>query len=226
MSDAGDGLPVVDPPDADPDTRDGGDGTGEGDRRPRVAAVLLAAGTGSRFEGGNKLLADVDGEAVVVRAARALLAAGLPTVAVLGHEADRVGAALTGVDHGGRLALAGNPDYRSGQASSVRAGLRAVRDVDAAAFALGDMPRVRPDSVRALVRAYRDGAGDALAAAHRSRRGNPVLFDRRHFPALAAVEGDRGGREVLLSGDRSALVETGDPGVVRDVDTVEDVERL
>jgi molybdenum cofactor cytidylyltransferase len=86
------------------------------------------------------------------------------------------------------------------------------------------MPRVDPDSVCALVRAYRGGAGDALAAAHGGRRGNPVLFDACHFPALASVEGDRGGREVLLSGERSALVETGDPGVRRDVDTTDDLD--
>jgi molybdenum cofactor cytidylyltransferase len=49
------------------------------------------------------------------------------------------------------------------------------------------------------------------------------LFDRSHFDALADVSGDRGGREILRSGEGVALVETGDPGVRRDVDTRADL---
>jgi molybdenum cofactor cytidylyltransferase len=218
MSDGGsDGLPVVDPDHVDvPADRDA----------PTVAGVLLAAGTGSRFRSGNKLLATVDGEPVVARAARSMLSALPAVVAVVGHDADRVGAVLSAVDDGGRLAVVGNPDYREGQATSVRAGVRAAGDADAVVIALGDMPRVTPETVGALVRAYRGGAGTALAAAFEGRRGNPVLFDAEHFAALTAVDGDTGGRAVLLSGDRSALVETGDPGVCRDVDTVDDLDRV
>jgi molybdenum cofactor cytidylyltransferase len=51
-----------------------------------------------------------------------------------------------------------------------------------------------------------------------------VLFDERHFEALEDVSGDAGGRELLLDGDRAAIVETGDPGVVRDVDTEADLD--
>ena len=91
-------------------------------------------------------------------------------------------------------------------------------------FALGDMPDVVPSSVDALIDAYGAGAGDALAAAHEGERGNPVLFDARHFDDLADVDGDVGGREILLDGDASALVETGDPGVVRDVDVPGDLD--
>lgn len=211
-------LPVY-----DPDAGSGLAGRADTPDDPTVAGVVLAAGLGTRFGEDNKLLATDRGEPIVARAARTLLDADLPVLAVVGHEADRVAGALAGVDHGGRLALVGNPDYRAGQATSVAAGVRAACGADAVTFALGDMPRVDPASVRRLVDAYCAGAGDALAAAHGGRRGNPVLFDRRHFPALVSLSGDRGGRRILLDGDRSALVETGDRGVLRDVDTVEDL---
>lgn len=190
----------------------------------RVAGVLLAAGTSSRFGEANKLLAALDGEPVVRHAARTLLdpAAGLDrVVAVVGHEADRVRAALPD-----GLAVVENPNYERGQATSVQAGVEAVREADAAVFALGDLPRVRPETVGLLVRAFRAGLGDPLAAACEGRRGNPVLFGARHFDALADVAGDTGGRRILLESDDAALVETGDPGVLRDVDTPEDLERL
>lgn len=210
-------LPVVDPPGQEA-ARAAGEGGGDRDA-PRVAGVLLAAGTSTRFGERNKLLADAGGAPVVRRAAEALLASGVESVVVvLGHEADRVREALAGLD----AAFVENPDYRDGQATSVRAGVEAVRGrADAAVFALGDMPFVDPGSVDALLSAYRAGAGDALAAACGGERGNPVLFDARFFDDLADVSGDTGGRRILLS--EGALVETGDPGVRRDVDEPSDL---
>lgn len=216
MSDPAPGdLPVVGP--AEGDEPDAGS--------PTVAGVLLAAGTGSRFGDANKLLATLDGEPLVRHAARTLVAAGLdPLVAVLGHDADRVATALDGLP----FRIVRNDAYRQGQATSVRIGVEALAndDVDAAVFALGDMPCVDAESVRALVETYGRTEWTALAAAFEGERGNPVLFDRRHFAALAGVSGDRGGRAILREGDASALVETGDPGVRRDVDTPADLADL
>ena len=190
---------------------------GEPIRGGPVVGVLLAAGASERFGGRNKLLAEVEGEPLVRRAARTLTGSRLDgVVAVLGHEADRVGAALEGLD----LETVANPDFERGQATSLGVGTRAAREAGAAAacYALGDMPWVDPASVDALVAAYLADAGDPLAAAFEGRRGNPTLFDARHFGALEDVEGDLGGREILLADDLARLVETGDPGVVRDVD--------
>lgn len=205
-------LPVVEPPDA-----------GDGDAR--VWGVLLAAGTSSRYGDRNKLLAPLDGDPLVVHAARTLVGSGVAGVTVVvGHEADRVRAALAGLD----VEIRENEAHERGQSTSVREAVAAARDHDADAVlvALGDMPRVSPRTVDRLVAAYAAGEGAALAAAHGGRRGNPVLFDARFFDALADVEGDTGGREVLLDAGDAALVETGDPGVVRDVDRPTDFDDL
>jgi molybdenum cofactor cytidylyltransferase len=204
-------LPVVEPP-----------ATRTGDAT--VSGVLLAAGTSSRYGDENKLLADVDGEPMVRRSASALLDAALDeVVVVVGHEGNRVRDALAGL----AVRFVENPEYESGQASSVRTAVRALRerdrDADAAVFALGDMPFVAPESVRALVAAYEAREGSALAAGYEGARGNPVLFDADHFPALAGRDGDVGGKQVLLSADDAAVVETGDPGVRRDVDRRDDL---
>jgi molybdenum cofactor cytidylyltransferase len=198
--------------------------TGDGPTsRPAVAGVLLAAGRSERFGAANKLLADLDGEPLVRHAAVTLTAAPLDrVVAVVGHEADRVRTALSDLP----LSVVDNPDHAEGQSTSVRAGVQAVRGADALVFALGDMPRVDPETVALLVDAYRAGLGDPLAAAHEGRRGNPVLFGARHFEALADVAGDTGGRRLLTTHEDAALVGTGDPGVRQDVDTPAALERL
>lgn len=192
-----------------------------------VAGVLLAAGESSRFGEDNKLLVEVDGSPVVRRAATTLLDAGLGTVlVVIGHEAEAVRGALSGLD----CAFVENPDHEEGQATSVAAGVESLLEgpvvPDAAVFALGDMPAVTPETVRRLVGAYRSGLGNALAAAFEGRRGNPVLFDAEFLPALGAVDGDRGARDILLSSERAALVETGDPGVLADVDEPADLAKV
>lgn len=205
-----DDLPLIDPAEIGSQVRDG-----------PVHGVLLAAGDSQRYGDRNKLLVEVDGVPMVRRAARTLTESSAESVfAVVGYEADAVAAALDGLG----VDIVENPAYEAGQATSLRAGTRAAREAGAAAvcYALGDMPWVQPATVDTLIDAYLADSGDPLAAAYEGTRGNPTLFDARHFEELEAVDGDRGGREILLADDRGALVATGDPGVRRDVDTPDD----
>ena len=195
----------------------------EDDSAPTVVGVLLAAGSSTRFGAANKLLASVNGEPLVRRTARALRAAGLPSIAVLGHESEAVREALDGLDCG----FVENEAHERGLSTSVRVGVDAAaeRGADAVVFLPGDMPAVTSETIDLLVDAYRAGLTDAVAASYRGQRGNPVLFDRQYFDALRSVAGDTGGRGILLDSDRGALVETDDPGVVTDIDTRSDLER-
>ena len=182
----------------------------------QVAGVLLAAGTSTRFGDDNKLLATLDGDSLVRHAARTLLDASVaPVVVVVGHEADRVRDALAGLD----VRVVANDAYVEGQSTSVQVGIGALdATVDAAVVALGDMPFVDSETVETLVSAYEAGVGDAVAASHDGQRGNPVLFDRRFFADLTTVEGDIGGRQLLLERDGTACVAVADSGVRRDID--------
>lgn len=197
-------LPAVDPP---------AHSAAESDSR--IAGCLLAAGTSSRFGDANKLLIEVDGEPIVHRAARSLVDSTLdPVVVVLGHDADRVRDALADLP----VSLVVNPDYAAGQSTSVSAGVEAVAEepVDAVLIALGDMPDVSTETIDTLVASYDAGVGDVLAAAYEGQRGNPALFDAAYFDELRDLSGDVGARSILL--EAGTCVETGDPGVLRDVD--------
>ncbi|MFB1064621.1 NTP transferase domain-containing protein [Natrinema sp. H-ect4] len=189
-----------------------------------VVGVVLAAGTGSRFEDGNKLLARLEDEPIVSHAARTLATSPLEhTIGIVGHDADRVRPVVaTFVDD-----TIDNGDYDRGQSRSVRLGARAARDADADAvlFLPGDMPCVDPATVRAVVDGYRDGNEGIVAPTDGDRRGNPVLFDARHFDPLTAVSGDIGGRALFESAD-VRLVPVDDSGIAIDVDTVADLRRL
>jgi molybdenum cofactor cytidylyltransferase len=190
-----------------------------------VVGVVLAAGTSSRYGDENKLLTEWAGAPIVQHATATIERSSVDTtVVVVGHDAENVRKAVDGTAD----AVVRNERYADGQDTSVERGVAAARNrrADAVLFALGDMPRVVVESVDRLVTAYRHGVDDALAVAHDGERGNPVLFDAIHFPTLSNVTGDVGGRRILLRNDDSALVETGDPGVLLDVDNPQDLEKL
>lgn len=189
-----------------------------------IGGVVLAAGTSTRFETGNKLLTPVDGTPIVRQVATTACEAALDdVVAVTGHEADAVAAALDGLP----LSTLHNEEYADGQSTSVRCGIAYARDADwdAAAFLLGDMPFVRSETVTQLCSEYRGGAGSIVVPRYEGKRGNPVLFGEQHFGTLADISGDRGGRELIMEHDDTQFVETDDPGVLQDIDSEADLHK-
>jgi molybdenum cofactor cytidylyltransferase len=142
---------------------------------PKVAALLLAAGLSERMGTGNKLLAEIGGEAMVRRAARLLLVCGLDLWVVTGHEREKIEAALEGLE----ARLVYNPAYRDGQQTSVHAGLAAIsaEDYHAVLVALADQPGLERADIDALLEAYRQSAQDKfLVPWFDGRRGNPVVI--------------------------------------------------
>ena len=186
-----------------------------------IVGVVLAAGTGSRFGPGEKLRATLDGRPLVAHAVDTLLDTSLDrVVGVVRSDAVEVGELFNSFGVG----TVRNPDFEAGQSTSVARGVEVAElyRADAALFALGDMPCVRPGTVEALLRRYRSTDARIVAPAHGGERGNPVLLDRVHFDALRDLDGDTGGRE-LLENEPVSLVETDDPGVRLDVDTPADL---
>lgn len=192
---------------------------------PRVGAILLAAGRGTRFDAAaNKLLADIDGKPLLRFAAEAALAARVVEICVVtGRDRTAVAAALAGLP----LAFAHNPDFESGLASSLRVGVATLGVVDAALVLLGDMPGVTAAVIDALIDAYAANAGcSAVVPTFRERRGNPALIARALFPQIAALRGDVGARGLLKAIDGVVELPLDDESVVADVDHPADLARL
>ena len=189
---------------------------------PDVAALVLAAGRSSRMGGENKLLAEVGGVPMLLRAVNAALASKAASVTVvLGHEADRAEALLAGC----RVNIVRNPDYAAGMSTSLRAGLAALPgEATAAVVLLADMPRVNAAHVDRLIDAFEARQPAIVVPRRDGRRGNPVLWPREFFAAMRAVAGDRGARAVLeANAGRIRFVEMDDDAVHADVDTPDDL---
>jgi CTP:molybdopterin cytidylyltransferase MocA len=163
-----------------------------------VAAVVLAAGAGSRFGGPKQqlLLPDV---LVALRSSSVddlVVVAGAHPVAVDARVVDC-------------------PDWERGMGASLRCGLRALQpEVEAAAVVLADGPDLAPAAVDRVIAAWRAGAGDVVAASYGGDRSHPVVLGRPVWD-LIPDEGARALEPVLVACD-----DLGSPG---DVDFADEV---
>lgn len=188
----------------------------------RIAAIVLAAGRSSRM-GHFKLLADVGGVPMVLHAVRAALASRAgPVIVVTGNRASDVVQATGGL----AVTVVENPDYASGLAGSLKAGLKAVPgDCDGAIILLGDMPQVTHAQIDSLLAAFVPGR--IVVPVHEGQRGNPVLWPREMFPRMLTLEGDAGARRLLQEFPGEVIeVEIADPGIFADIDTPEALDAL
>ncbi len=189
-----------------------------------VAAIVLAAGRGARFDATrSKLLTDFGGRPLVRRAVEAALGSkASKTIVVTGHARDEIETALAGLP----LVFAHNPDFASGMASSLRVGLAHAAHSAGALALLADMPGVTSAILDQLIEAF-NRAPDraAVAPVYQGRRGNPVLLGRRLFPRLDLLKGDEGARRLLGSTEGVLEIAVDEKSVLADIDTREDLER-
>lgn len=161
-----------------------------------IAGVVLAAGSGSRFGSSAKQLAELDGIPLLEHALRAVEA--VPAidriVVVLGARADEI---LAAVEFGAAEPVVCR-DWADGQAASLRCGVEAVADADAAVLTLGDMPRITPQVIARFAGIAAEHGTQARArAVYDGVPGHPVVLGRDYFDQVAALRGDVGAREVL-----------------------------
>ena len=120
-----------------------------------------------------------------------------------------------------------NPDPSLGMLSSIQCGLGDFAEPpDAVLVWPVDHPLVAPETVVAIIAAFKRENAPVVVPTYQGRRGHPVLFAARVFPELLAADRSRGAREVVHAHADRVELELGDPGVIEDIDTPADYERV
>ena len=219
------------------DSRDGfrchiwGEKAGQGNLLPvsridmKSAAVIQAAGKGSRFHSDHyKLLAPVDGVPMILRTLQPVLEAGFDDVlAVIGAHADEMRNVLVNYP----VRIIENTEWEKGQSTSLAAGVRAAADTsDRVCLLLGDQPFLRTSTLRALLAESDAHPSEIIVPFYQGKRGNPIIVPASLYGLLLELsQGDMGGKKLLqTAGYHELSVE--DQGILRDVDTIEELKNM
>jgi CTP:molybdopterin cytidylyltransferase MocA len=189
---------------------------------PTVSAVVLAAGASRRF-GSPKQIARLDGRSLLQRSlAAATAAVGDAVILVIGAQAARIAASLSG----DAVRIVVNHAWEEGIASSIRTGIARLPDAcEGALLMLVDQPLVGAESLQRLVEAWRSAPQAIVAARYANTIGAPAIFPRWCFADLSRLIGDEGARSVLHRyADRVRHVEL--PEAAIDIDRPEDLIAL
>lgn len=193
-----------------------------------ISAIVLAAGMSTRMGAENKLLLPFRGTTLIGNMVDVVTGARVgETLVVLGHEAERVRAALAGKP----VTFVDNLDYAEGMGSSVQAGVRAVSpQATGIMVCLTDLPLIESAELDRLIAAFEAGqAGKSIAVpSHQGQRGNPVLFSARFRDEVLSTRGPVAGCRGIVKKypDQVLEVEMAHDHILRDIDTIEDYRRL
>ena len=188
----------------------------------RIFAVVLAAGSASRF-GSTKQLAAVDGRPMVSLAVEtAARACGDQTLLVTGHDSAAVARACAGLP--GFVTV--NDAFDHGIGSSIAHAVKALpAQASAILVLLADQPLVRAQHLQAIVAAWSGSNDEIVASSYDGTLGPPVLFPRGCFADLEALDEDHGGRH-LFSDERFRVTTIACEAAALDVDVPDDLRQI
>ena len=171
-------------------------------------------------------LAEIGGRPLVRIVTEQVLASrARPVIVVTGHQRERVEAALEGLP----VEFVHNPVFADGLGTSLKTGIAALpAQSDGVIVCLGDMPQVDAHLIDRLIAAFDPDRGALVAVpTFEDKRGNPVLWSRRFFPDLMAIEGDVGARHLIgRYGEAVVEVPVDGKAALVDIDTPEALRGL
>jgi molybdenum cofactor cytidylyltransferase len=197
-----------------------------------TAAIILAAGTSSRFGEIKQLLKFKEGTFLRSIINSSIMAGLSPIVVITGSDHDQISRSLK--DFGKAISIVYNSEWQEGQSTSIRAGIKELEQLDrsqfqpflgSVIFLLADQPQISFTLLEALVEQHARSLSPVIAPLVDGQRANPVLFDKVTFPSLKDLHGDIGGRGIFHTFPPTYLP-WNDHAILLDVDTTTDYTRL
>ena len=186
-----------------------------------IIAVVLSAGESSRM-GRPKALLPIEGQRFIERIIRVIGQSKVDrTIVVLGHHADQLRGQIEHLP----VEVVINPDYRSGQLSSLQAAVRHIKNddrCDGILVHLVDHPFIDAALVNALIESFCEAKKLIVVPSYKGKRGHPVIFSRELFKELLNAPVDQGAKAVVNAHRPETLeIEWQDEGITLDIDTPE-----
>ena len=189
-----------------------------------ISLIILAAGMSTRF-GGNKLLKKINDSTMIENVVKSAVSSEADeVVVVLGYEAEKIKEVLKKFS----CKFVYNPDYKSGQSSSVKVGVKFVMNyADAVMILPGDIALITPRSINLVIDEYKRSKSPIVVASYQGRAGHPILFDRSLFNELMEINEETMGLKAVINRHKDVVkkVDVGSDEVLIDIDTEEDFKK-
>lgn len=187
-----------------------------------ITGIFLAAGQSTRF-GSDKLLHTLDNEKTIAQqAAETIIQACSDSVAVINNN---TASSLVEILTSGGFNVIKNKQAEDGMGSSIACGVKSLGDSEACLVALADMPFIKPETIKAMLQLFKN-TQCIIAPRYKDKRGHPVLFSKHFFLELGQLNSDTGARDIIKNNHEYLLmVDVDDEGVIRDIDTKEDLNK-
>ena len=188
-----------------------------------IDTVILAAGSSRRL-GCNKLFLTLNGEPVLMQTLRPFLDLAMGKIFVVtGFEHERIEHLLKDIP----VVLVRNSSFEEGMSTSVKAVLPFL-DRDHALFLhLGDKPFVKAEMLRRMIESFALGSHSIVLPACQGQRGHPALINvGQYFDEMRTLEGDSALKAIVEKHIQDILYVEGDEGILVDLDTEDDIDRL
>jgi molybdenum cofactor cytidylyltransferase len=189
-----------------------------------IVAIVLAAGESKRM-GLPKMLLDFGGKTMIERVIENVFCPEIENVVVvLGAYRNEIKEKLGNYS----VLLSFNEKYHDGMLSSVQCGIRSVPvDTEAVLIFQGDQPFIKSGIITQLTQAYRLSGKGIIMPVCEGKRGHPLMIDKRYFSLIDTLDSSEGLRSLAgLFPEDVLTVETGESGILRDFDTIEDYNVL
>ncbi len=183
-----------------------------------ICMIVTAAGMSTRH-GKNKLLIRSCNDTTIEKTINNLLNNRLDIFVIVGHQKELIVPILTD-RFGNDIQIVENEDYKSGIASSLKAGITAAGECyDYYGFCNGDKPFIKVKTIENILKYLKDNEPKILVPMYQEISGHPTFFSKEFVNDFSLIYGDTGGREVIKKypGDVTYLP-INDEGIIMDMD--------
>ena len=192
-----------------------------------ICAIILAAGSSTRFGPDNKLMVKVDGVPIVERIVKVIVECGVSkTMVVTGADHSELASLLDGY----AVDILQNREWNQGMGKSLAFGVCAIPDENYSGImvCLGDLPSLDVLVVRRILAEFEKLYGKQIVVpSYRGLRGHPVIFPIAYRSELMEVVGDNGAKNIInRDSDLVKIIDVDSSAVIRDIDKRSDLECL
>jgi molybdenum cofactor cytidylyltransferase len=161
-----------------------------------ISAILLAAGTSSRFEGKNKLLSKYKNKVLFKYAFEELVKSKISKVIVVLGKNRNDFKKLISINQ--KVQVLYNKNYKKGMSTSIKEGLKKIKKpTKGFLICLSDMPKIKASIYNKILKKFSLNKNNPVVPMYNKKRGNPVCFPYNFKRKLMKLKGDAGAKYIL-----------------------------